>query len=480
MGVDLGLHSVVQRQLEYLLQNSSCTFQPTASACGNTFVLEIPFCWQSLRWQVLFQRFGRVWVPDFLFLGSEDFSPLARDTELHVQALRSRLDNWDDQDETQLHQLSSYLLSRYTAYQKKKMEAIAAGGGRLQFEMETLMGKDDNPSFHMIVEDIGDSLTKAVFSVPIEGVDLSPLQPFLARLWATPGGFPESALTALADGICLGASYIVARGSPDADAPDLAFHVPAQLLDIIGMPDLPVWTTEMCMMEYLPRCTDAINSHVADAAKRAILRQSLLSCLTDTDLSWPYELDARTCRSASFQLRHEGVDFHVHVSIPKEFPDHQPLLILERAERFLRDSYHLPLVCMEPRWPATEMAHRILAFLQEEVQKDTPSYEAWPQTPEASKRQAQGVEDTGAPGQAHSRIGGSTKAASPRPASPLQATRSSWGTGSDGGGSSPVGPSPPSSGKPSREGPHEKFQDASLLRKIQRGPWRLGISARPR
>ncbi len=51
-------------------------------------------------------------------------------------------------------------LHRYTAYQKRKMQAVAAGGSRLQFEMETLMGKDDNPNLHMMVEEIGDSLTK--------------------------------------------------------------------------------------------------------------------------------------------------------------------------------------------------------------------------------------------------------------------------------------------------------------------------------
>jgi hypothetical protein len=62
--------------------------------------------------QVHFQRFGATWVPDVLFLGEEDFSPLTPDLHPSAVALRTGLDNWDDRDAHQLQNLIHALLLR--------------------------------------------------------------------------------------------------------------------------------------------------------------------------------------------------------------------------------------------------------------------------------------------------------------------------------------------------------------------------------
>lgn len=62
-----------------------------------------------------------------------------------------------------LNQLSACInvqdVFRYIAYQKSKMQALAVHDSRLQFELATAMGQEDN-SLHMLVRERDASLTE--------------------------------------------------------------------------------------------------------------------------------------------------------------------------------------------------------------------------------------------------------------------------------------------------------------------------------
>jgi hypothetical protein len=90
---------------------------------------------------------------------------------------------------------------------------------------------------------------QAVFSMPVEGVDLSPLQPFLSRMWSTSGGFPAGALQDMERGVMLAAEYLITSSGSSGGAPDLDLHLPQQLTGVMGIYLFPLpflFILELC------------------------------------------------------------------------------------------------------------------------------------------------------------------------------------------------------------------------------------------
>lgn len=83
-------------------------------------------------------------------------------------------------------------------------------------------------------------LGQAVFSVPIEGLDLEPLQVFSNSLsrWDEGAKFSLTFLRSLLPGIRLGVSYLVMPGSSQ-NPPDVDLHFPPELVERIGAQLLP-------------------------------------------------------------------------------------------------------------------------------------------------------------------------------------------------------------------------------------------------
>lgn len=74
-----------------------------------------------------------------------------------------------------------------------------------------------------------------MFSVPIEGLDLAPLQVFSNSLsrWDEGVKFSPAYLESLLPGICLGVSYLVMPGASH-NPPDVDLHFPPVLAERIG------------------------------------------------------------------------------------------------------------------------------------------------------------------------------------------------------------------------------------------------------
>lgn len=348
---------LITRQLQYLVQNSDIRWEHVPGSIAR-FNLLLPFCYELLCWQVEFQRIAGVWVPDFVFTDAT-FNPLLPSSD--AEPLGGKILSWKLEDERQLLSLMKSIIRRFTAHQKALIHDAAEGDRRMQREAETIFGSG-GPS-NMEVLFLHGHPNKAVFVASVVDLELSKLQPFFDRNWATFGEkMPAEAVAKLQRMIYLRAVFQMHSSSP----PQISLHMPEHLAALIGSVAMPSWTPRMTFLEFLPLAFSSLQSQCNAAGDQAMLRQDLLEELAKTKLGPSLETDAVAARYAVYQLMHDGVEWRAHVEIPPTFPESMPRLKLETLST-LPASRKYSDYPWSPRWSTKEMAKRISSFLSGEI-----------------------------------------------------------------------------------------------------------------
>ena len=68
--------------------------------------------------------------------------------------------------------------------------------------------------------------------MPLPGLSLQPLRPFLAQCWDPQGSFPEAALQKLQDSVLARVAFPVVE--PSHMPPDAQLHMPVELEAVMG------------------------------------------------------------------------------------------------------------------------------------------------------------------------------------------------------------------------------------------------------
>lgn len=347
---------LLANQLKYLAENSDIRWQHVVGSTAR-FNLIIPFCCELLRWQVEFQRVAGNWIPDLIF-SEETFNPLLPSAD--EEPLGSFLVEWKLEDEDRLLRLMNRVVRRFTAHQRRLIQNMSGLDWRLQRAAEAYPpGKG---SLQMLYTH--GSPAKATFVVAIKDLDLSRLQPFLARNWAGErGGFPLGNLAQLLSGVALRVVWTIPGGSQ----PQVSYHMPEPLEALLGRPSPPAFGSRDTLEEYALLAKEHLERQCESAGESAMARQDLLEEIPKTKLGSAIEIDVIAARDAVYNLMHDGSRWTVWLYLNQVFPNNvSPQITLERQapQHFQKTYADIP---WSPRWTPKEMAKRISSFVSGEI-----------------------------------------------------------------------------------------------------------------
>ncbi|XP_044474823.1 BRISC and BRCA1-A complex member 2-like [Mangifera indica] len=357
-----GFPSFISAQLHYLVNNFPETIkvEQVWSGCKHSgsldrFTLQIPYCLDTIKWDVIDNADFPLAAPDVIF-GPEDeeFHPFLDDTSADVTATKHSLSNWNNKDPTRLLALVQELRDQYMSYQRKRVGEV--DDDRLKFEISTMLSRE---GIEMHLSSGVEKAGEVKFSVPLLDMNINKM------LVGCPWRHQER--------IYLQVIFPVNRKYVSApSAPRLKLMSTAELKSLFSVDDvkLPPWLDGMCMAEYLPHLEESLERQVLEAVSLIDVRRRFIEAVA-TPLGRPVETDSVVYRKAMFFVASGAFSFLVLFFFSTQFPKQQPALMLQSSLYFNSQSMPIksPLLTeypWSPRWEASKMAERIFDFLVEE------------------------------------------------------------------------------------------------------------------
>jgi hypothetical protein len=141
---------LIADQLHYLLNHSPDSIKIANVWSGNKinpkildrFTLVIPYCLETIKWDVIYNSEYAMDPPDFVFgPDDEDFVPckcsaIAPDDD-QISSLEKALSEWDHEDSTRLLVIIQGLRDQYVAYQRRRVGQV--DDDRVKFEISTVL-----------------------------------------------------------------------------------------------------------------------------------------------------------------------------------------------------------------------------------------------------------------------------------------------------------------------------------------------------
>ncbi|KAJ4901861.1 Brain/reproductive organ-expressed protein [Raphanus sativus] len=354
---------LIAAQLHYLLNHSPDSIKIENVRSGNRFnprildrfTLVIPYCLDTIKWDVIYNSEYPAAPPDFIFgPDDEDFMPCSSST---VDSLLDKaLSEWNNQDSTLLLVLIQGLRDQYVAYQRKRVGQV--DDDRVKFEISTVITRK---GIEMQMTSGADKPEEVKFAVPLV-MDMSINKLLVGCPWKNE------------QKIYLQVVYPILRKYESApSSPRLKLVSSSDLKALFSVEDvkLPPWMDGMCLAEYLPHLEETLERQILEAVSAIALRRSFVEALT-LFLGRPLEADPTFCRKASFLAASGPFPFVVHFFFPTQFPKQQPALMLQSCQHLNQLSEPVKLNLLtdypwSPRWEVGRMAERLCDFLTDEA-----------------------------------------------------------------------------------------------------------------
>lgn len=282
---------LIAAQLHYLLNHSPDSIKIENVRSGNRFnprildrfTLVIPYCLDTIKWDVIYNSEYPAAPPDFIFgPDDEDFMPCSSST---VDSLLDKaLSEWNNQDSTLLLVLIQGLRDQYVAYQRKRVGQV--DDDRVKFEISTVITRK---GIEMQMTSGADKPEEVKFAVPLV-MDMSINKLLVGCPWKNE------------QKIYLQVVYPILRKYESApSSPRLKLVSSSDLKALFSVEDvkLPPWMDGMCLAEYLPHLEETLERQILEAVSAIALRRSFVEALT-LFLGRPLEADPTFCRKASF------------------------------------------------------------------------------------------------------------------------------------------------------------------------------------
>lgn len=362
-----GFPPYINAQLHYLLNHfpdkikvenvwSGTKYHPNSL---DRFTLRIPYCLDTIKWDVIYNVNFPLAAPDVVFgPGDDDFNRFLvvgegeRDSKSRAEIV---LGDWNNGDPTRLLTLIRGLRNQYMSYQRKCAEEV--DDDRLKFEISTIVPRE---GIEILISSGSDKPEEVKFAVPLMDMNINRM------VHGCPWKHPQK--------IYLQVIYPVARKYASApSAPRLKLMSPPELKSLFSIDDvkLPPWLDGMCMAEYLPNLEEFLEKQVSEAVTLIGVRRAFIEALAPV-FGRPLEADQVFCRKASFLSTIGAFAFLVHFLISTQFPKQQPVMILQSTQHF--QSQGVPVKSpplsdypWSPRWEIPLMAERIFEFLVDEA-----------------------------------------------------------------------------------------------------------------
>jgi len=146
--------------------------------------------------------------------------------------------------------------------------------------------------------------------------------------------------------------------------PELTLNLPLQWNRIDSKVELPKWTREMYLLEYIPHVKDLLKKQVANLQFKQQVVEELIKAMGGS----PLEVDTRCYSSLAFLCDLSQYTIVVVVSIKSTFPQDPPQITFQSFTQFVRSRPFMrawPDCPWSPRWSALEMAKRLRSFIVE-------------------------------------------------------------------------------------------------------------------
>ncbi|KAL1190827.1 hypothetical protein V5N11_004582 [Cardamine amara subsp. amara] len=364
-----GFPPLIADQLHYLLNHSPDSIKIENVWSGNKFnpkildrfTLVIPYCLETIKWDVIYNSEYTMAPPDFIFgPNDEDFTPCSSITvgtdDSQISSLDKALFEWDNQDSTRLLVLIQGLRDQYVAYQRRRVGQV--DDDRVKFEISTVVTRK---GIEMQMTSGVDKPEEVKFAVPLV-MDLSINKMVVGCPWKHQ------------QKIYLQVVYPILRKYETApSAPRLRLVSSSDLKALFSVEDvkLPPWIAGMCLAEYLPHLEETLERQILEAVSAIDLRRNFIEALT-LFLGRPLEADATFCRKATFLASSGQFTFMVHFFLSTLFPKHQPALVLQSCQHLNQLSVPVKSNILteypwSPRWEMGRMAEQLCDFLTNEA-----------------------------------------------------------------------------------------------------------------
>ncbi|CAH2054682.1 unnamed protein product [Thlaspi arvense] len=359
-----GFPPLIADQLHYLLNHSPDSIKMENVWSGNKlnpkildrFTLVIPYCLDTIKWDVIYNSEYAMAPPDFIF-GPDDegFMPCSSATAPH-DGQTSLLSEWNNQDATLLLVLIQGLRDQYVAYQQKRVGQV--DDDRVKFEISTVLTRK---GIEMQMISGGDKPEEVKFAVPLL-IDMGINKLVVECPWKHE------------QKIYLQVIYPILRKYESApSAPRLRLVSSSDLKALFSVEDvkLPPWMNGMCLAEYLPHLEETLERQILEAVSAIASRRGFVEALAHF-LGRPLEADPTFCRKASFLGASGPFTFVVHFFFPAQFPKQQPTLMLQSCQHLNQSSVPVKSNLFtkypwSPRWEVGRMAERLCDFLTDEA-----------------------------------------------------------------------------------------------------------------
>ncbi|ESQ44837.1 hypothetical protein EUTSA_v10003229mg [Eutrema salsugineum] len=363
-----GFPPQIADQLHYLLNHSPDSIKIESVCSGNKFnpkildrfTLVIPYCLETIKWDVIYNSEYAATPPDFIF-GPDDegFMPcsstIAPD-DGQTSLLEKALSEWNNEDSTRLLVLIQGLRDRYVAYQRSRVGQV--DDDRVKFEISTVLTRK---GIEMQMTSGVDKPEEVKFAVPLV-MDMSINKLVVGCPWKHE------------QKIYLQVVYPILRKIESApSAPRLRLVSSSDLRSLFSVEDvkLPPWIDGMCLAEYLPHLEETLERQILEAVSEIFLRRSFVEALTPF-LGRPLEADPTFCTKASFLAASGPFTFVVHFFFSNQFPKQQPTLMLQSCQHLNQFSVPVKSSLLteypwSPRWEVGRMAERLCDFLTDEA-----------------------------------------------------------------------------------------------------------------
>ncbi|KAH9693372.1 BRCA1-A complex subunit BRE [Citrus sinensis] len=294
-----GFPPFISAQLHYLINHFAHPVRVeqawSGSKYSNTldrFTLLIPYCLDTIKWDVIYNaEFPHV-PPDVIFgPEDEDFHPFYNESG----------GEGDSRDQ-------------YMSYQRKRVGEV--DDDRLKFEICTMLSRE---GIEMHTSSGVEKPEEVKFAVPLMDMNINKM------VVGCPWRHPQK--------ISLQVIYPVNRKYVSApSAPHLKLMSTPALKSLFSVDDvkLPPWLDGMCMAEYLPHLEEALERQVSEAVSLIEVRRRFIEALAPL-FGRPIETDSVFYRKSMFFVASGAFSFLVLFFLSTQFPKQQPSLMLQSS-----------------------------------------------------------------------------------------------------------------------------------------------------
>jgi len=297
---------------------------------NDRFTVTFIACRRKIQIQVLLNADAPYLPPDFIFSKGEEFALNASLSTFRFSR------SWSTKNPKALAEAVTEIVAAYKDLNRRSV--LQYPSERIQFECSTIQ---EMPGVEFLLAKTAHQEPEICLMIPLAVSDIKK--------------FTKDA--------CVANLYVTFR--PDSvvkRTPDTSIELSEAAESLLGVPTLPSWTSETCLMEFIPAVQEAMKEQILDFAVRKSFVEHLILMLGS-----PLEFDSQGFRRIAFFTDDKVCAMITSIVFAKQFPREKPIVTVQATVLSQRDnkliSRSLPGVPYNPKWNADEFCKKFKEYM---------------------------------------------------------------------------------------------------------------------